>query len=74
MTDYALFKLQRHSDHHANIYKPYQILESLPESPLLPTGYTVALIICFIPYVWKKVIDPSADAANKGEKLSEEMK
>lgn len=40
---------------------------------MLPYGYTVSLILCFIPPVWKKVIDPYADAANKGEKLSLEM-
>lgn len=68
-----LFKLQRHSDHHANSYKPYQILESLPESPVLPYGYTVSLILCVNPYVWKKVIDPFADAANKGEKVPLEL-
>jgi alkane 1-monooxygenase len=28
-----LLKLQRHSDHHANAYKPYQALATYDESP-----------------------------------------
>ena len=62
-----LFKLQRHSDHHANSYKPYQILDSLSESPMLPYGYSVALMLVLNPIIWKRVIDPLAIAAGKGE-------
>lgn len=74
MTNYLLFKLQRHSDHHANAYKPYQILDSFPESPMLPYGYTVSLILCFIPPIWKKVINPHAEAINNDQKISDEFK
>jgi alkane 1-monooxygenase len=74
VTNYLLFKLQRHSDHHANSYKPYQILDSFVESPMLPYGYSVSLLLVFNPAMWKRVIDPMAVATNKGEKLSEEVK
>jgi alkane 1-monooxygenase len=73
VTNYVLFKLQRHSDHHANAYKPYQILDSFIESPMLPYGYSVSLILSYIPYVWKRVIDPMAIATNKGERVTEEQ-
>ncbi len=66
MTNYGLFKLQRHSDHHANAYKPYQILDSFEESPMLPYGYSVSLLISLFPYKWKKVINPMAIATNNG--------
>lgn len=33
---YMAFKVQRHSDHHMNVYKPYQILNHTEDSPLLP--------------------------------------
>ena len=72
MTNFGLFKLQRHSDHHANSYKPYQILDSFEESPMLPYGYSVSLPISLFPYIWKKVINPMAIATNKGEKISAE--
>ncbi|CDW81200.1 fatty acid desaturase family protein [Stylonychia lemnae] len=74
LTNYLLFKLQRHSDHHANVYKPYQILNSYPESPMLPYGYSVSLILALIPPVWFRVLDPMAIATNKDEKLSEKQK
>ena len=74
MTNYLLFKLQRHSDHHANSYKPYQILNSFPESPMLPYGYSVSVILCMFPPIWKRVIDPIAIATNNGEKISQEVK
>ena len=69
VTNYALFKLQRHSDHHANSYKPYQILDSFTESPMLPYGYSISIILSLAPFVWKRVIDPMAIATNKGEIL-----
>lgn len=43
-SNYILFKLQRHSDHHANAYKPYQILNTYEDSPTLLVGYSVALV------------------------------
>ena len=74
MTNYLLFKLQRHSDHHANSYKPYQILDSFPESPMLPYGYSVSVVLCLFPPIWKRVIDPIAIATNNGEKITQEVK
>jgi alkane 1-monooxygenase len=71
-TNWFLFKLQRHSDHHANAYKPYQILDSFVESPMLPYGYSVSLLIVLFPSIWRKIIDPLAIATNKGEKITKE--
>jgi alkane 1-monooxygenase len=48
-SNYLLFKLQRHSDHHENSLKPYQTLVSLEESPHLPHGYTVCIFMSFFP-------------------------
>ena len=72
LTNYILFKLQRHSDHHANSYKPYQILDSFTESPMLPYGYSVSILLCMFPPIWRRVTDPIALATNQGEKVSEE--
>lgn len=35
----ALFRLQRHSDHHAHSFRPYQILRRFDEAPYLPFDY-----------------------------------
>ena len=74
ITNWILFKLQRHSDHHAYAYKPYQILDSFPESPMLPYGYSVSLVLSFFPYIWKKVHNPLAVATNNDTKITEEEK
>lgn len=74
VTNWLLFKLQRHSDHHANAYKPYQILQSLPMSPQLPYGYSASLVLSYIPPVWRYIVDPYAKATNNDQKLSPETK
>ena len=38
LTNTVLYKLQRHSDHHANASRPYELLRNFVESPQLPTG------------------------------------
>ncbi len=48
----VLFNLSRHSDHHYNGSKPYQILKSIPESPQMPTGYPGMMILALIPPLW----------------------
>ena len=57
-TNYILFKLQRHSDHHENAMKPYQTLLSLNESPQLPHGYSLMISMSLIPSVWFRIMDP----------------
>jgi len=47
-----LFNLSRHSDHHYKGSKKYQILESLPQSPQMPTGYPGMMLLSLIPPLW----------------------
>jgi alkane 1-monooxygenase len=47
-----LFNLSRHSDHHYNGSKHYQILKSLPESPQMPTGYPGMMLLSLFPPLW----------------------
>lgn len=47
-----LFNLSRHSDHHYNGSKHYQLLKSLPESPQMPTGYPGMMLLSLIPPLW----------------------
>jgi len=54
-----LFNLSRHSDHHYKASKKYQILESLPESPQMPTGYPGMMMLAFFPPLWFSVMDKS---------------
>ncbi len=47
-----LFNLSRHSDHHYNGSKHYQLLKSLPESPQMPTGYPGMMLLSIFPPLW----------------------
>ena len=51
-----LFELTRHSDHHHNGAKEYQVLDSKNESPLLPYGYPAMLILSFFPFLFKPIM------------------
>jgi alkane 1-monooxygenase len=52
VSNFFLFQLQRHSDHHAFAYKRYQVLNHYDESPQLPFGYPTMIIVALIPPVW----------------------
>mmetsp|Transcript_44169 Transcript_44169/g.50831 ORF Transcript_44169/g.50831 Transcript_44169/m.50831 type:complete len:389 (+) Transcript_44169:307-1473(+) len=51
-SNWILFRLQRHSDHHENALKPYQNLCSYEDSPTLPQGYPLCIIMSLYPKVW----------------------
>jgi len=44
-----LFNLSRHSDHHFKASRKYQLLESIPESPQMPTGYPGMMLLATVP-------------------------
>jgi alkane 1-monooxygenase len=52
-----LFELSRHSDHHYKASKHYQMLESFPDSPQMPTGYPGMLILAMFPPLWIQVMN-----------------
>ncbi len=47
-----LFNLSRHSDHHYKGSKKYQILESISQSPQMPTGYPGMMLLALVPPLW----------------------
>ena len=51
-----LFELTRHSDHHHMGAKPYQVLESKEESPMLPYGYPMMLILSYFPFLFRPIM------------------
>ncbi|ORW29547.1 alkane 1-monooxygenase [Mycobacterium paraense] len=58
ITNVLLFHLQRHSDHHANPLRPYQVLRHVDEAPQLPSGYSAMLLVALLPPLWRRVMDP----------------
>ena len=47
-----LFELSRHSDHHYNSSRKYQILKHHNHSPQMPTGYPGMMILATLPPLW----------------------
>lgn len=58
VSNYLLFKLQRHADHHLHAGKRYQVLELSAESPQLPAGYLTLAPCLLFPPLWRAVMDP----------------
>lgn len=58
ISNFFLFQLQRHSDHHANAIKRYQILNHYDQSPQLPFGYPTMIIIALVPPLWFRMMNP----------------
>ncbi len=52
VSNFFLFQLQRHSDHHDNALKRYQVLNHVDESPQLPYGYPTMILIALVPPIW----------------------
>ncbi len=61
-TNWLLFNLQRHSDHHANARRRYQALLHHDDSPQLPAGYATMFVLALLPPLWRRVMDPRARA------------
>lgn len=53
-----LFNLSRHSDHHANASRHYQILRHYEESPQMPTGYPGMMMLALVPPLWFAIMHP----------------
>ncbi len=64
-----LFNLSRHSDHHYNGSKKYQILESLEESPQMPTGYPGMMILALAQPLWFWVMNRKLDRLPRDQSL-----
>lgn len=57
LTNWFLFNLQRHSHHHVEHHRRYQVLKHVDASPQLPTGYAGMLLLALVPPLWHRVMD-----------------
>jgi len=57
-SNWALFHLQRHSDHHAHPLRRYQSLRHFDDVPQLPIGYFGMFTLAYVPPLWRRVMDP----------------
>ena len=52
-----LYELTRHSDHHYKTTRKYQVLRHFDESPQLPFGYPMCMLMSFVPPLWFNLMD-----------------
>ena len=62
-----LINLQKHSDHHYNPNKSYQLLTAFDSNaaPQLPFGYPIMVLLSLFPSQWKKVMNPKVQEWRK---------
>ena len=61
LTNWMLFQLQRHSDHHETARRRYQSLLHHEDSPQLPAGYAGLFVLALIPPLWFALINPRVE-------------
>ena len=71
LSNFFLFQLQRHSDHHAFAHKRYQILNHYDESPQLPYGYPTMIVIAMIPPLWFSLMNDRLERWRMGKSIIE---
>jgi len=69
-----LFELSRHSDHHFKASKHYQLLNSLPNSPQMITGYPGMMLLALIPPLWFKIIHKQLKQFQKNQTICNNIK
>ena len=58
MSSMVLFSLTRHSSHHEKPKVKFWDLDPYDNAPQMPYGYLTTLVICLIPPLWYKIINP----------------
>lgn len=59
-----LYELTRHTDHHMNATRKYQVLRHMQDSPQLPFGYPASILMALVPPIWFRVMNPKVKAYN----------
>lgn len=67
LSNWVLFQLQRHSDHHAHATRRYQALRNFDGIPQLPTGYFGMFLLAYVPPLWFRVMDRRLLALVQGD-------
>ncbi|GIX34671.1 MAG: hypothetical protein KatS3mg126_0450 [Lysobacteraceae bacterium] len=57
LSNWLLFHLERHSDHHAHPLRPYPLLRHFEHSPQLPAGYAALIPLVWLPPLWRRLMD-----------------
>jgi fatty acid desaturase len=50
-----------HHSHHQSTYRPYYGAVLAADSPRLPAGYVVLMVVCLIPALWRAAMQPALE-------------
>lgn len=64
VSNWYLFNLQRHSDHHYLASREYDRLRHYEDVPQLPSGYATMVLLALVPPLWFRIMDPRVLAWN----------
>lgn len=70
LSNFLLLQLQRHSDHHIYVNRPYQILRHFDESPQLPAGYPTMILLASVPPLWFRIMNARLDKWQSNRKTA----
>lgn len=62
LSNWYLFGLPRHSDHHYLASRPYPVLRHHADAPQLPAGYATMFLVALVPPLWRAMMDPRVAA------------
>lgn len=62
VTNWFLFHLPRHADHHLHPGRGYPALRDTDRTPELPAGYAAMFLVALVPPLWRRLMDPRARA------------
>ena len=62
ISNWLLFNLPRHPDHHRHANKSYQLLRHVDDAPQLPIGYFAIFWLPLFPPLWRRIMDPKVEA------------
>src|SRR5690606_19740926 len=73
VTNWLLFNLPRHSDHHVRPNRNYWELEARTDAPQLPHGYFIMAAMALVPSIFRRKMEPrleiwDRDYATPGER------
>lgn len=75
VSNWYLFNLQRHSDHHYLASREYDRLRHYEDVPQLPGGYATMVVLALVPPLWFRVMNPRVLAWNsRGVEAAREPK
>jgi alkane 1-monooxygenase len=71
LTNWFLFHLQRHADHHHIASRPFYALRHIDDSPQLPAGYATMVLLATVPPLWRLVMDHRVIAWTERQRVLE---